>query len=95
MEYSCYLIYNTKKCYIGSTNNLKRRLRQHNGEIKGGAKSTKSSDNWSYLLTIEGFKDRSEACKFESLWKKQKGKENRLTYGLTNKEINKNINNLN
>jgi predicted GIY-YIG superfamily endonuclease len=31
----------SKSCYIGSTNNLYRRMRQHQGEIKGGAKKTR------------------------------------------------------
>ena len=40
--YCVYLLVNNKNncTYIGSTNNLTRRLRQHNGEIVGGAKYT-------------------------------------------------------
>ena len=42
MDYYCYFLYNVsnKKNYIGITNNVTRRLRQHNKEIKGGAKYT-------------------------------------------------------
>ena len=38
-DYIVYLLYNTcnNKTYLGITNNSRRRLRQHNGEIKGGA----------------------------------------------------------
>jgi structure-specific endonuclease subunit SLX1 len=45
--YVCYLLRLAKadsaaaRTYVGITNNLTRRLRQHNGEIKGGALSTK------------------------------------------------------
>ena len=39
MDYNLYLLKHTKhnKTYLGITNNTKRRLRQHNCEIKGGA----------------------------------------------------------
>lgn len=42
MSYYLYLLYhqNKNRTYLGISNNLKRRWRQHNGEIKGGAKST-------------------------------------------------------
>lgn len=38
----CYILANTlnNKTYVGYTNNPLRRLRQHNGEIKGGAMYT-------------------------------------------------------
>jgi predicted GIY-YIG superfamily endonuclease len=41
-DYCVYLLKheNLNRTYVGITNNLKRRLRQHNGEIKGGARST-------------------------------------------------------
>lgn len=70
-EYFCYIIKpveptNCKKTYNGSTNNLKRRLRQHNGIIKGGAKSTKGN-TWEYFVIIKGFKSKIEALSCE--WK--------------------------
>jgi predicted GIY-YIG superfamily endonuclease len=47
-----YLINNDKnKTYIGSTNNINRRIRQHNGEIKGGAKYTRGC-KWYYYCII-------------------------------------------
>lgn len=56
----CYVIHDSKGCtYNGYTVDCVRRLRQHNAEIKGGAKYTtrrsiKSQDlnHWSYLFTI-------------------------------------------
>jgi len=43
-NYIIYLLYNTENTctYVGITNNPKRRLRQHNGELVGGAKYTKA-----------------------------------------------------
>lgn len=55
----CYILYNNKNnmTYNGFTNNLERRLRQHNGEIKGGARCTtrqcaKNGVRWMYLATL-------------------------------------------
>lgn len=43
-NYLVYLLVNSSNncTYIGSTNNFQRRLRQHNGELVGGAKYTKA-----------------------------------------------------
>jgi len=49
----CYIIENGRGCtYNGYTVNLKRRLRQHNGEIKGGAKSTSGRGPWRYFAVV-------------------------------------------
>lgn len=51
--------------YGGSTNDLKRRLRQHNGEITGGAKTTKGKGPWQYFMLLEGFSTYNEALSCE------------------------------
>lgn len=51
----CYiLVDNVRKNYTynGYTNNVSRRIRQHNGEIVGGAKFT-SRSQWSYFVIIQ------------------------------------------
>jgi len=53
--------------YNGYTNNLKRRIRQHNCEIKGGAKSTHNKGPWNYYCIITGFDNKQEALQME--WK--------------------------
>jgi predicted GIY-YIG superfamily endonuclease len=60
-NYIVYLLVNTDKynncTYIGMTNNPDRRLRQHNGDIKGGAKYThckKGNGRWEYYGFILG-----------------------------------------
>lgn len=50
--------------YTGITNNLERRLRQHNGELWGGARYTHSRRPVE-LLYIEKYPTRKEAAKRE------------------------------
>ncbi|KAJ9174577.1 hypothetical protein P3X46_013212 [Hevea brasiliensis] len=67
-----YLILSTNapiKTYVGVTNNFSRRLKQHNGELKGGAKASRAGRPWICACIIRGFNDQSEACEFESKWK--------------------------
>jgi predicted GIY-YIG superfamily endonuclease len=53
-KHSVYVLINSKrnKCYVGYTVNPARRIRQHNGEIKGGAKRTKN-DTWEFAMIID------------------------------------------
>ena len=58
-NYLVYLLINTSNncTYIGMTNNLKRRIRQHNCELVGGAKYTtckKGDGEWLIYGTING-----------------------------------------
>ncbi len=69
-KYYCYILENTNEIYKdqtynGSTNDLTRRLRQHNGEIVGGAKATKGKSPWKYMVVLEGFQDHKEALSCE------------------------------
>ncbi len=50
--------------YCGITNQLDRRIRQHNGELKGGAKYTRANSPC-VLVYQEKSKDRSSASKRE------------------------------
>ena len=47
------------------------RLRQHNGEIKGGAKYTtgKGAHQWKRILYVSGFPSWNDALRFEWRWK--------------------------
>jgi predicted GIY-YIG superfamily endonuclease len=55
----CYILWNrvNNRTYNGYTVDLKRRLRQHNGEIKGGAKFTTRcvGVNWEFLAIVSVF----------------------------------------
>nr|XP_001393894.2 structure-specific endonuclease subunit slx1 [Aspergillus niger CBS 513.88] len=71
--YCCYLLRSTKQrtsLYIGSTPHPARRLAQHNGESKGGARKTAKDDKrpWEMVLLVEGFTSRVGALQFEWAW---------------------------
>lgn len=65
-KFYCYILASKNENYInksynGMTNNLSRRIRQHNGEIKGGAKYTRGKGPWKYIAIIEGYVDKIDA----------------------------------
>ncbi len=63
----CYMLKSEvhKRFYIGYTVDFRRRLRQHNGEIKGGAKRTQKDRPWTPVCLIKGFYEASSALRFE------------------------------
>ncbi len=70
LKYYCYIIRSINPKFInltynGSTNNLIRRLRQHNGEIVGGACATKNKGPWVYIVIWDGFRNKQEALSCE------------------------------
>lgn len=70
MNYYVYII----KCsddslYTGIATNLEKRIREHNGELKGGAKYTRGKGPV-FLRHYEVFETRSDALKREAEIKK-------------------------
>ncbi len=63
----CYTLVSLdrKRTYIGKTNDLERRLRQHNGEIAGGARSTRGRGPFKYAFYTTGFQSEGDALCFE------------------------------
>ena len=89
-KYICYLLKSEicNRTYIGITNNIKKRIRQHNGEICGGAKYTKSNRPWKVVLTVSGFTSKNQVLSFEYRVKKKKNNKNKLvTVFLLNNRI--------
>ena len=64
-----YWIHSATRCYIGATVNPSRRLRQHNGELVGGARRTRNRGPWSFVRVISGFRTWREALQFEWAFK--------------------------
>ena len=73
-EYVVYCIFAEDKriSYVGCTNNFPRRLRQHRGELCGGAKYTKKSRAWVPGIMVTGFLSKGDALSFEQQWKRSK-----------------------
>lgn len=63
----------TGTTYVGATVNLNRRLRQHNKELKGGAKITgravDKGGRWKRVCYATGFQTWKCALQFEWKWK--------------------------
>tara|TARA_X000000950_G_scaffold15348_1_gene16641 strand:+ start:10004 stop:10381 length:378 start_codon:yes stop_codon:yes gene_type:complete len=79
--YLVYLLKSDKYSYVGMTNDFTRRMRQHNKEIKGGARYTSKRDSWYPVLIIDGFQDMKSAMQCE--WRLKRGKkgvEGRIRY---------------
>lgn len=71
--YEAYLLTSIAKekhgrCYIGTTNNFRRRLRQHNGVVTGGARRTSKLRPLETVLTVAGFLSATDALQFEWHW---------------------------
>ena len=58
--------------YVGCTTEPARRIRQHQGELVGGAKYTAKHRPWVARALYGPYKDRSEAMKAERALKKGK-----------------------
>lgn len=68
----CYILRNNNptdlnRTYNGYTVNPKKRIRQHNQEIKGGAKYTKiwGNKSWEFCAILKGFPDHHNALQCE------------------------------
>lgn len=77
-NWSLYLLENSenKKTYLGVTVNINRRIRQHNGELVGGARYTscfKGNGLW-ILKTIVNNLTKSEALSYERIIKNKRRK---------------------
>lgn len=70
--WNCYLLATvdagSQKTYVGVTPDLDRRLRQHNGELSGGAVAT-AGRRWERVCHVRGFPDQRAALQFEWRWK--------------------------
>ena len=74
MSFFVYLLvsYDNKSTYVGATVNVDHRLRQHNGELSGGARATKMKlprGKWSRVVYVSNFPTWTAALQFEWRWK--------------------------
>lgn len=69
VTWSIYLLKSGNRTYVGATTDPARRLRQHNGELVGGARATRSGRPWVQVCWLSGFDTRSTAYRWEKLLK--------------------------
>lgn len=64
-ENAVYILTNSSgQFYVGCSNNVENRLRQHNGELCDGAAATAGAV-WNIAGICTGFSDRKQALRFE------------------------------
>jgi len=66
-QWVCYCLCNKSltHSYVGKTNDYKRRHRQHNGEISGGARYTRAHRPWSPLFIVHGLTTNKHVLQLE------------------------------
>ena len=65
----------SERTYVGITTDVDRRLLEHNGDSKGGAKATRGHRPWKVGKIFGPLSSRSAACKLEWRVKQKKGKD--------------------
>ena len=76
---SVYMLHSksTNKTYVGASKDIARRLRQHRGELQGGARQTSHSNDWTLVLQVDGFGTWNQALCFEFSWRRANRKNRR------------------
>lgn len=69
MSYFVYCITSARRQYIGATTDPAHRLRQHNGELEGGAARTRNRGPWNFECVLTGFRTWNETLQFEWAFK--------------------------
>ncbi len=74
----CILNKSENRSYVGWTNNFQRRLRRHRGEIKGGARATRSYGPDAHpLFCVTGFVTKQHAMQLEWLLHRRESRRRR------------------
>lgn len=73
--FSCYglLSPSTGRTYIGMTTDTRRRVRQHRGDLAGGARATRVASDWQMVFALTGFPSHRDALRAEWRLKHPRG----------------------
>lgn len=65
--FSCYGLFSpsTGRAYIGMTTDTHRRVRQHRGDLAGGARATRVARDWQMVFALTGFPSHRDALRAE------------------------------
>lgn len=75
----------SRRTYVGVTNNFPRRLRQHNGDLSGGARYTSTGRPWVPLAIVDGFgEDHCHALQMEWALKHERRNNGKIGHALGN-----------
>jgi predicted GIY-YIG superfamily endonuclease len=69
------------RTYVGITTDQLRRLAQHNGEARGGARATRAGRPWQVGAVYGPYRDRGSALRVEYAVKRLRGRR-RLTWAV-------------
>ncbi len=81
-SWSVYLLASevATRTYVGIALDVAMRLRQHNGEIEGGAKSTRAARPWYVRAVFGPYRSRAKAQRIEAAIKQLRSTQ-RLCHG--------------
>jgi putative endonuclease len=74
MRWTVYVLVSSRRTYVGITTDVERRLAQHNGKHRGGAKSTRAGGPWRIGATWGPFETRGDALRVEHRIKRLHGR---------------------
>lgn len=76
VSWTVYVLWSASRgrTYVGITTDVERRLRQHNGDLVGGARSTRAGRPWTLGAHYGPFMDRSRATRAERALKRVRGR---------------------
>lgn len=89
MSYLVYILKSDNLTYVGMTNDFFKRWRQHNKEIKGGAKYTSKREEWYPICIIDGFETMNESMQCE--WAVKHKKKKKHKYAPVRRILNLNL----
>ncbi|MBM4014123.1 MAG: GIY-YIG nuclease family protein [Planctomycetes bacterium] len=74
MSWFVYVLASATRTYVGITTDLDRRLEQHNGTRRGGARATRAGRPWRLARRWGPFASRGEALRLEYAVKRLRGR---------------------